>query len=132
MKPLHIHSFNDYTPTIDFNADTGVLHFSGTCLMRHIWQVSCPILEWTKQYLDTQPRHVVVEFQLDTFNVVTTKFLWNFFQKLEQYYKRSGNQVTLYWNFDETDFEMKKIYEEFQKAFAFPIENASFMAVEVA
>ncbi|MGB0524559.1 MAG: SiaC family regulatory phosphoprotein [Flammeovirgaceae bacterium] len=132
MKPLHLHSYNDYTPTVHLDAGTGILHFSGTCLMRHIWQVSCPVLEWTNNYLATKPKQTTVVLNLDRFNVVTTKFLWNFLRKLEEYYEASGNQVILYWNFDLADLEMQQILEEFQQAFSFPVKHTSLVAIEVA
>lgn len=102
-------------PTLHFDAQEGLLEFSGQCLMKHIWQITVPVFEWTNQYLASHPANIRINFKLTYFNIAGAKFFWNFFRLLDKYCHETGNTVELYWFFDQDDLEMWKLFESYAK-----------------
>ncbi|TAF65204.1 MAG: DUF1987 domain-containing protein [Cytophagales bacterium] len=102
-----------YIPSIDFNAETGVLEISGESYHEYTLEFFQPIFEWLKQYT-AEPNHkIVLNFRMTYFNTSSSRRFLEIMNILEDYHFNKGGDVQINWHYEVNDLDMLESGEEY-------------------
>ncbi len=100
------------TPTVDFNAETGVMLIKGRSIPENSIDFYKPLFDWIDNYATSAKDNSDVHMQLEYFNTSSSKCILDVFKKLEQI-KKSGKVVTVNWHYEEDDEDMLEAGEDY-------------------
>jgi hypothetical protein len=103
----------NYIPTIDFNAETGVLEISGESYHEYTIEFFQPAFEWLKKYLEKPGRKITFNFRMTYFNTSSSRRFLEIFDMLELYKKEKNGDVTVNWYYQKDDVDMLESGEEY-------------------
>ena len=109
------------SPTLDFNAKTGVLVISGRSLPEHPLNVYEPAFAWLEDYKKSPQKETTVSVSLEYFNTSSSKVILDIFKKLEELHN-GGNTVKVLWHYEEDDFDLKEEGETYGELLNMPVE----------
>ncbi|RFC53780.1 DUF1987 domain-containing protein [Brumimicrobium aurantiacum] len=95
------------TPKINFNAQTGKMLIEGRAISEPedgFWE---PVLKWFYAYATTPYSMTQITFNLDYFNISSSKQILFLLYKLNEIHE-SGLETEVIWKFSNDDFEMKE------------------------
>lgn len=72
------------TPSIRFNAETGVLEIKGESYPENVAKIYSPVLDWLKDYLASETKTFEIQFDIPFFNSSTSKVLLMILDMLEE------------------------------------------------
>jgi len=110
------------SPNIDFNPSTGLLKIEGRSIPENPVKYYQPIENWIIAFINTSPQDLILYVHLDYLNTHSTECLLILMKKIEAYYKSSGNNVKVSWNFDEDDEDMETLGEDLASIAQIPFE----------
>ena len=103
------------TPEINFNAITGVLAIEGRSVLNNPETFYRPIINWLDRYL-TEPRpHTTLNIYFDYVSTVSVEFLFELFRIMKKL-AETGNTISINWNYQQGDEDMKETGEEYADA----------------
>ena len=107
------------TPSIDFDAETGVLLLKGRSIPENSIEFYKPLNDWLDGYSGTPKAKTVVDMRLEYFNTSSSKCILDFFKRLE---KVNGNntEVHVNWYFETDDEDMEEAGEDYQAIVGLP------------
>ena len=82
MEPILIEG-TPKTPTIKFDASTGVFEIKGRSIPENSVEFYKPLIDWLDLYKDTPNNKTVVNIKLEYFNTRSSKCILAVFQRLE-------------------------------------------------
>jgi len=107
----------DITPTIDFNAETGVLKLSGESYPENAMRFFEPVLAWLSEFLDAgSERLISVSFHLTMFNSSTAKILMDIIYELNEA-APSEELITVIWIYHEINDLIEEFGMDLQEDF---------------
>jgi len=109
------------TPTVNFNADTGIVEIKGRSIPENSIEFYKPLVDWLEEYLANPAALTNVNIQLEYFNTSSSKCILDVFKKLEAIYK-SGNEVVINWHYEEDDEDMLEAGEDYQSIIKIPFK----------
>jgi hypothetical protein len=112
MESLLLESTSN-TPSVNFNADSGVLLIEGRSIPEHANMFFDQLINWAKQYVQTNPPKTEITIKIDYLNSSSHKFLFDFFEKFETIHL-NGNVVSVNWYYERDDEEMKETGKEYK------------------
>ena len=124
MKTIQIEG-TPKTPTINFDASTGVLELKGRSIPENSIEFYKPIVDWLDEYALNANAQTSVNVQLEYFNTSSSKCILDVFKKLEAISK-NGNKIVINWHYEEDDEDMLEAGEDYQA-----IINVPFKMVEI-
>lgn len=124
MENLYIEK-TKATPTVNFNADSGVLEISGESYPENSMKFYQPVFNWLQQYLSETDNPIVFNFKLDYFNTSSSKCILNILEMLEESYSK-GRKVDLNWYYQEEDDDMLENGQEFAEDMSLQFNFISF------
>ncbi len=113
------------TPSVDFNADKGVLELRGRSIPENSIEFYKPLNEWIENYGKSPQGETVVDVRLEYFNTSSSKCILDLFKQLENL-NGSGTNIKVNWYFEEDDEDMEEAGEDYQA-----IINLPFNMIEV-
>jgi len=111
MHNLLIEKTNS-TPSINFDAITGLLQIKGESYPENVTKFYGPVLGWIKDFLDTSPSEVRFEFEIIYFNSSTSKVFMTLFDTLEAEAAK-GKNICVVWRCDRDNEIAIECGEEF-------------------
>jgi len=107
------------TPTIEFDANSGVLLLRGRSIPENSIEFFQPLNDWLDQYAGTPNEKTTVEVRLEYFNTSSSKCILDFFKKLE---KVNGDTTSVHvnWYFETDDEDMEEAGEDYQAILSLP------------
>ncbi|AFM03015.1 protein of unknown function (DUF1987) [Bernardetia litoralis DSM 6794] len=102
-----------FTPTIDFNGETGILSIEGQSYPEHAEEIFAPVFDWLDRYLQTPNRIIILNFELSYFNTATSRRFQDLLETLEIYKSEKGGNVTINWHYREDDYDMLENGEDY-------------------
>ena len=111
------------TPLIEINS--GYCLIKGECYPEDISEISIPIMKEIEQELLSVEKFVL-ELELYYFNSSSAKFLFDFFEFLEET-AEAGREIVIQWCYRTEDDTMLEAGEDFQE----DIENCSYELVPI-
>lgn len=112
MENFQIEGEN-YIPTVNFNAEIGVLEISGESYHEYTIEFFQPIFEWLNTYLEQEGRTLVFNFRMTYFNTSSSRRFLEIFDLLEDYSKSKNGNVTVNWYYEKDDVDMLESGEEY-------------------
>ena len=101
------------TPLIDFDLSNGTLKIKGRSIPENSIEFYKPLMEALKTYTAEVKPTTTATIQLEYFNTASSKAVLEVFKHLENI-KEKGSNVTLNWNYEEGDLDMKEAGEDYQ------------------
>lgn len=98
MKKLFIESTNS-TPLVDFDPQTNVLLMQGVCLPHEPIILFKKIVEYTYEYIETNPDSLIINVKMEFLNTSSSKL----FLELLKIISANIKNVTVNWYYDEDD-----------------------------
>ncbi len=115
------------TPTISFDANTGVIEIKGRSIPENSIEFYKPLVDWLDKFADVAQGVVNVNIQLEYFNTSSSKCILDVFKKLENIQNKSKAEVVINWYYEEDDEDMLEAGEDYQSILKIP-----FNMVEMA
>lgn len=100
------------TPYVNLNDDTGVLTIAGRSIPSDSEEFWKPILAWLEEYSNAPREKTLVKFNLEYFNISSSKRILFFLYKLNEM-NDSDYSVEIEWEFHENDEDMKEVGEDY-------------------
>ena len=115
------------TPTISFDANTGVIEIKGRSIPENSIEFYKPLVDWLDKFADVAQGTVNVNIQLEYFNTSSSKCILDVFKKLENLQNKNRAEVVINWYYEEDDENMLEAGEDYQSILKIP-----FNMVEMA
>ena len=114
-------------PTIEFNANTGVLSISGRAMSFSGGEVDffLPVKKWIQDYSLSPVENTILNVQLAYYCTHASKVLLDIFRILEGVYL-SGKSVTINWYHEENDNDMIEAADDYKSLLKIPFNMIAF------
>ncbi len=113
MENIYIegHNGEHFTPTVDFNCDTGVCTLEGKSYLENPVEFYTPLFQWLKTYILDIKKPLTFNFKLSYFNTSSSKCIIDILHILKKYENENG-QVKIKWYYDAEDEDAEDEIEE--------------------
>lgn len=108
------------TPTISFDANTGVIEIKGRSIPENSIEFYKPLVDWLDKFADVAQGTVKVNIQLEYFNTSSSKCILDVFKKLENLQNNHRAEVVINWFYEEDDEDMLEAGEDYQSILKIP------------
>ncbi len=109
------------TPTVNFNAETGIIEIKGRSIPENSIEFYRPLVEWLEDYSKGPQKLTTVNIQLEYFNTSSSKCILDVFKKLESI-KKAKNEVVINWYYEEDDEDMLEAGEDYESIIRIPFK----------
>lgn len=106
-------------PTVNLNAQTGVLELKGKSILENTSDFYTPIIDWLAEYAKNPQEKTVLNVELEYFNTSSSKCFLSIFKKLEMMVKNNA-EVIVNWLYDAEDDDMLEAGENYQSIVNLP------------
>lgn len=120
MEPISFEG-TPKTPTINFNADTGIVEIKGRSIPENSIEFYKPLVDWLEEYKENAQPMTKVIIQLEYFNTSSSKCILDVFKKLEAVHK-AKNPVEIHWYYEEDDEDMLEAGEDYESIIRVPFK----------
>ena len=100
------------TPQVEFTATSCLIR--GECYPENISEWSDPVLKALEECVGNDESEFVVDIELYYFNSSSAKFLFDFFESLEES-AEGGKSIVINWRYRAEDDTMQEAGEDFQE-----------------
>jgi len=104
-----------YIPTVDFNAETGILEISGESYHEYTLEFYQPIFDWLEEFLGGSGKTVTFNFRMTYFNTSSSRRFLEILSMLEDYKENKDGKVVVNWYYQENDVDMLESGEEYSE-----------------
>ncbi|CAG1022373.1 hypothetical protein DOJK_01636 [Patescibacteria group bacterium] len=118
MNNLLINAGKD-TLSIHCDSTTGIIDMRGISYPQDAADFFSPVFVWLENYMGQVIGQITLNLHIDYLNTSSTKCLFDFIDKLEDYYKQ-GNTAQVNWYYEEHDEDIKETGLEFQEDMELP------------
>jgi hypothetical protein len=109
------------TPTVQFDAESGVLEIKGRSIPENSVEFYKPINAWVEEYGRSPKEVTVFDVKLEYFNTSSSKCILDVFKILESI-NGNGTEVKVNWYFEEDDEDMEEAGEDYQAIIPLPFK----------
>ncbi|PKP10540.1 MAG: nuclear pore complex subunit [Bacteroidetes bacterium HGW-Bacteroidetes-4] len=102
MEKLIIEHTED-TPKVHFEPEIGIFSIEGRSLPENAVAFYNPILEWLKQYENTENKGFTFDFKLDYFNTASAKQITKLLIQLQQMTQKFDIKVNWHYYVEDAD-----------------------------
>ena len=120
MEPISFEG-TPKTPTVNFNADTGIVEIKGRSIPENSIEFYKPLVDWLDAYKENAQPMTKVIIQLEYFNTSSSKCILDVFKKLEAIHK-AKNPVEIHWYYEEDDEDMLEAGEDYESIIRVPFK----------
>ncbi len=120
MEPIIIDG-TAKTPTVKFDASTGVMEIKGRSIPENSIEFYKPLVDWLDEYSNSSVEKTMVNVQLEYFNTSSSKCILDVFKKLEAINK-GGSEVLINWYYEEDDEDMLEAGEDYESIIRVPFK----------
>jgi hypothetical protein len=104
-----------YTPSILLDAKDGVIEMRGKSYPENTFEFYKPVLAWLEEYFQTNPKKLVVRFEIIYFNSSSSKLFFDLFDILEE--NAQACEIAVEWIYDAENESAQEAGEEFIEDF---------------
>ncbi len=104
---------NFYIPTVNFNAETGVLEIEGESYLEDTKEFYSPIIRWLEKFVTEFTQTITFNIKLTYYNTSSSKSLLEMLTILKGFSDNGGN-LTVNWYYDEDDLDVPEEVEDFE------------------
>jgi hypothetical protein len=114
MENLFVKGYEE-RPTINFDAETGILEISESSYPEYTNEIYTPVMEWLEKYFEQEGRTITFNFRLDYFNTSTSFRFQQIIVALNEYGLEKNGEVTINWYYQDGDIDMQENGEDYAK-----------------
>ncbi|MDA9564135.1 DUF1987 domain-containing protein [Flavobacteriales bacterium] len=103
---------NEVYPTVIMDPDNGVFQISGRSVMDDAELFYRELLEWFNEFAES-PTDVDFTFDMECFNIASSKRLLFLLYKLEEMHKKGNITVTVTWCYSNDEDDMYEVGQDF-------------------
>ena len=103
---------NFFTPTVKFDAQTGICELSGESFLEDTAEFYKPLVDWLVEFTTKIKRPIAFIIKLTYFNTSTSRCILDLLNVLKDY-EDDGGEVTVNWHYDENDSDMQEDIEDY-------------------
>ena len=118
MNNLIINANKD-TLSIRCDSTSGLIEMTGTSYPQDAADFFNPVFDWLESYIQKVAGSIKLNLYIDYLNTSSTKCLFDFIDRLEDYYK-TGHTVQVFWYYEPHDEDIKETGLEFQEDMELP------------
>ena len=118
------------TPEIDFNLEKGIFKICGKSVMEDVEEFFEPVIEWLENNIEHTNLPLKFVFNLEYFNIASSKRLLFILYLINDFHAQ-GKDVSIEWNFNEEDDDMKEVGEDFACMINVPFEFNSYSSEDL-
>jgi hypothetical protein len=120
MEPIIINKSDD-TPSIHLDKATGKFELAGKSLPEDVSTFYAPVFSWISEYAKAPNPESVFVFKMVYFNTASSKIILDILLRLEEIHN-AGSKVSIAWEFDSDDEDMKEAGEEYSEIVEIPFK----------
>lgn len=102
------------TPEINFNAASGLLQIKGESFPENVVKFFTPVIDWIKDYINSEAVEMTFEFEIIYFNSSTSKVFMTIFDLLDHEVS-NGKNIKVKWRCDSENETAIECGEEFKE-----------------
>jgi Domain of unknown function (DUF1987). len=102
------------TPGIDFDVTSGLLQIKGESFPENVVKFYAPIIDWIKNYINSEAKETTLEFEIIYFNSSTSKVFMTIFDFLDKEVG-NGKSIKVKWLCDSENETAIECGEEFKE-----------------
>ncbi len=103
---------NFFTPSVNFNATTGICELSGESFLEDTVEFYDNLIEWLETYTEKIKKPIAFIIKLTYFNTSTSRCLLDVLNVIKDYEEDDGD-VVVNWHYDENDTDMEEDIEDY-------------------
>ena len=103
---------NFFTPSVNFNAKTGICELSGESFLADTDEFYKPLVDWLVEDTTRMKRPIAFIIKLTYFNTSTSRCILDLLNVLKDY-EEAGGEVMVNWHYDENDSDMEEDIEDY-------------------
>ncbi|MBR4265992.1 MAG: DUF1987 domain-containing protein [Bacteroidales bacterium] len=103
---------NFFTPSVNFNAKTGICELSGESFLEDTAEFYKPLIDWLVEYTEKIKKPIAFIIKLTYFNTSTSRCILDLLNVLKDY-EDEGGEVVVNWHYDENDSDMEEDIEDY-------------------
>lgn len=103
---------NFFTPTVKFDAQTGICELSGESFLEDTAEFYKPLVDWLVEFTTKIKKPIAFIIKLTYFNTSTSRCILDLLNVLKDY-EDEGGEVTVNWHYDENDSDMEEDIEDY-------------------
>ena len=120
MELMKIEGTN-ITPSVEFDAETGLLNLKGRSIPENSLDFYQPIYSWLDEYIANPASKTIMNVQLDYFNTSSSKCILDILKRVDKI-DDAGHDVLIKWYYDESDEDMMESGEDYMDLLEAPFE----------
>ncbi len=101
-----------FTPSVKFNAETGVCSLEGESYLEDTWEFYDKLLVWLQKYAETG-KPLTFDFKLTYFNTSSSKGILDLLKQIKNY-EDQGGEIQVNWYHPEDDEDNVEEAEDFK------------------
>ena len=101
-----------FTPSVNFNAETGVCSLEGESYLEDTWEFYDKLLAWLQKYSETG-KPLTFDFKLTYFNTSSSKGILDLLKQIKSY-EEQGGEIEVNWYHPEDDEDNVEEAEDFK------------------
>jgi len=109
------------TPTINFDAKSGVLLLRGRSIPENSIEFYKPLNDWLDLYGEKPCQETTIDMKLEYFNTSSSKCILDLLKRLEKI-NQTGSKVSVNWYFESDDEDMEEAGEDYQAIVQLPFK----------
>jgi len=109
-------------PTLNFDAETGIVLISGRCIPENSVEFFEPLMNWISSYSESPNANTVLDIYLDYFNTSSSKCILDLLKSLEKVDKAGNTSLSVKWRYMEEDEDMMEAGEDYASMVDVPFE----------
>lgn len=109
------------TPEVILDAEANKFEVNGRSFPLNAKGFYLPILDWLDQYAQSPNDKTEFIFKLEYFNTPSSKSISDILKKLKEV-KEGGNEVTVYWFYEEDDIDILDLGHVFARTVGMDFE----------
>lgn len=120
LKALHLDATKE-TPEVTLDAAGNKFEITGRSFPLNAKGFYAPILEWLETYATSPNSKTEFIFRLEYFNTPSSKSISDILKKMKEI-KDAGNDVTVYWYYEEDDIDILDLGHVFARTVGMDFE----------
>lgn len=120
LKALHLDATKE-TPEVMLDAAGNKFEITGRSFPLNAKGFYAPILEWLEMYATSPNLKTELIFRLEYFNTPSSKSISDILKKMKEI-KDAGNDVTVYWYYEEDDIDILDLGHVFARTVGMDFE----------
>jgi len=113
MESINIKGYHGtyYIPSVNFDAQNGVCELGGESYLEDSAAFFKPLLQWLREFLETQNKKLTFNFKLEYYNTSSSKYIVDIFLILKKYQKL-GKEIEVNWYYNNKSEDYTEDIEE--------------------